>query len=105
MNLIEANQNINLRVVKIENVINTHRELWNFATEKPRKRKKHNHYRFRRGWNFRKKLENLGIREGVIIKKLQQHAFKGPIIIEIGNTSIAIGRLMAAAIKVEEVDK
>jgi len=105
MNLIEANQNVNLKVVKIEDVIKVHGELWNFTKGKSHKRKKHNHYRFRRGWNFRKKLQNLGIREGVIIKKLQQQAFKGPIILEIGNTRVAIGCLMAAAIKVEEVDK
>ena len=105
MNLIEANQNVDLKVVKIDDAIQAHNELWNFAIKRPRKRKRHNHHMFRRGWNFRKKLENLGIREGVIIKKLQQQAFKGPIIIEIGNTRVAIGCLMATAIKVEEVDK
>jgi hypothetical protein len=71
MNLIEANQNVNLRVVEIEDVFNSHKELWNLVAKNPRKRKKHDHRRFRRGWNFRKKLENLGIREGIIIKKLQ----------------------------------
>ena len=105
MNLIEANQNVNLKVVKIEDVIQSHNELWNLPTKRSHKRKKHNHHRFRRGWNCRKKLNNLGIREGVTIKKLQQQAFKGPIIIEIGNSRVAIGCLLAAAIKVEEVDK
>ncbi|MEO0293319.1 MAG: FeoA family protein [candidate division WOR-3 bacterium] len=52
-----------------------------------------------------KKLNCMGIREGVIIKKVSAQPFSGPIIIKIGNCEVAIGRGMASAVIVEEVEK
>ena len=45
----------------------------------------------------------MGIKEGVIIKKITMHPFFGPVIIKVGNCEIAIGRIMASTILVEEV--
>jgi len=48
-----------------------------------------------------KKLQNLGIREGVVIKK-ERGMFKfGPIIVKVGRTQIALGRGMASKIIIE----
>jgi Fe2+ transport system protein FeoA len=55
--------------------------------------------------NWCRRLSNLGIREGVIIKKLSVHPFFGPVIVRVGNCEIAVGRGMASSILVEEVNK
>lgn len=121
MNLIEAKQNIDLKVVKIKGEWRAHENLrhsgfgshWRARRDIRHKgigRRWREHKDIRdkgigRGWRLQKKLENLGIREGVVIRKVSQQAFRGPVIIEIGNTRVAIGCFMAAAIKVEEIDK
>lgn len=48
-----------------------------------------------------KKLDNLGIRKGVEIIKVSSQPAKGPVVIQIGNTQIAIGYGMAKKIIVE----
>lgn len=53
--------------------------------------------------NWCRRFSNMGIREGVIIKKITMHPFFGPVIIKVGNCEIAIGRIMASTILVEEV--
>ncbi len=53
--------------------------------------------------NWCRRFSNMGIREGVIIKKITMHPFFGPVIIKVGNCEIAIGRIMANTILVEEV--
>lgn len=118
MNLIEAKQNIDLKVIKIEWGWSAHEDLRHFgfgghwrAHRDIRHKgigsrwRAHRDKGVGRGWRLQKKLENLGIREGVVIRKVSQQAFRGPVIIEIGNTRIAIGCFMAAAIKVEEIEK
>ena len=103
MNLIESKQNIDLKVVKIEWGWSVHENLRHSGFGG--RRRAHRDKGIGRGWRLQKKLENLGIREGVVIQKVSQQAFRGPVIIEIGNTRIAIGCFMAAAIKVEEIEK
>jgi len=51
---------------------------------------------------FAQKLQNLGIREGVTIKKIRAVSAHGPIIIKAGRAEIALGKGMAAKIIVEE---
>ncbi len=53
------------------------------------------------GREFLRKLEALNIRVGKIIKKITGQPFRGPIVIEVDNTKVAIGRGMAMRIYVE----
>jgi Fe2+ transport system protein FeoA len=55
--------------------------------------------------NWCRRFSNMGIREGVIIKKITMQPFFGPIIVRVGNCEIAVGRGMASAILVEEVSE
>jgi len=56
-------------------------------------------YDFKGGEKFRKKLESLGIRKNKKIKKISDMVLKGPITIQIENSSrVAIGRGMAEKI-------
>ncbi len=54
---------------------------------------------------FQKKLESLGLRLGVKIKKLSSSVFGGPVVIRVRRTHIAIGKGMANKITVELEDK
>ena len=47
------------------------------------------------GHGLLRKLESLGIRVGVGVKKISSQLMRGPIIIQIGNTQAAIGFGMA----------
>lgn len=53
------------------------------------------------GIGFRRRVENLGIREGMKIKKISSQLFRGPVTIQVGNTKVAIGYGMAKKIIVE----
>jgi len=58
-------------------------------------------YNFNGGENFRKKLDSLGIRKDKRIKKVSDMVLRGPITIQIENSStVAIGRGMAEKIMV-----
>ena len=59
--------------------------------------------RGRRNWCRR--FSNMGIRESSIIKKVSMHPFFGRVVIRVGNCEIAVGRGMASAIIVEEVNE
>jgi ferrous iron transport protein A len=50
---------------------------------------------------LKRKLENLGIREGVKIHKIRGVFARGPVIVKIGRSQIALGRGMASKIMVE----
>ncbi|MDI6734616.1 MAG: FeoA family protein [bacterium] len=47
------------------------------------------------------KLENLGIRVGKEIKKLNQQAMRGPVVMAVGKSQVAIGFGMATRVLVE----
>ena len=49
------------------------------------------------------RLENLGLREGITIQKIRGMFMRGPIIVQAGNTQIALGRGMALKVTVEEI--
>ena len=53
------------------------------------------------GRGLRQKLQNLGIREGAIVKKERGIFAFGPIIVKAGSTQIALGRGMASKVIVE----
>lgn len=53
------------------------------------------------GRGFRQKLQNLGIREGAVVKKEKGMFIFGPIIVKAGSTQIALGRGMASKVIVE----
>ena len=53
------------------------------------------------GRGLRQRLENLGIREGGIVKKERVVFTFGPIIVKAGSTQIALGRGMASKVIVE----
>lgn len=54
------------------------------------------------GQSFIQKMDSIGIRPGVKIKKISEINAGGPVVIEIGNTKVAIGKGMAAKILVKE---
>ncbi len=49
-------------------------------------------------------LENIGLRPQKTIKKISQQFAKGPVIVQIGTTEIAIGHGLAEKILVETED-
>ncbi|MBI4721579.1 MAG: ferrous iron transport protein A [Candidatus Stahlbacteria bacterium] len=53
------------------------------------------------GYNTIRRLDAMGIREGVEIKKLSAQFMRGPVMIQVGNTQIGIGFGMARRILVE----
>jgi len=53
------------------------------------------------GMGFRQRLENLGIRKGVVIKKPKGMSIYGPIVVKVGSTQIALGRGMASKVIIE----
>ena len=106
MNLIEARKNIDLKVIKIWGGWRAHRDLKHSGFGRHgRAHINQKHKGIGGTWRIQKKLENLGVREGVVIKKVSQQAFRGPIIVEIGSMRIAIGFNMARAITVEETEQ
>lgn len=55
------------------------------------------------GLGMHQKLDALGIRVGVEVKKISSVAARGPVIIEVGNTKIALGYGMARRIILEKL--
>ena len=53
------------------------------------------------GFEFQRKLAALNIRIGKTAKKITSQPLRGPIIIEVDNRKLALGRRMAARIFVE----
>ena len=55
------------------------------------------------GYGIVRKLEALGIREGEEIKKISEQWMKGPVLLQHGNSQIALGFGMASKVLVEIV--
>lgn len=53
------------------------------------------------GFGCRRRLESLGIRQGIHIQKIRGLFTHGPIIVKAGRTQIALGKGMAAKVSVE----
>jgi ferrous iron transport protein A len=56
------------------------------------------------GHELQRKLRNLGIREGKIVRVLAAQPFGGPVVIEVDGRATTIGRGMARGILVEPVE-
>lgn len=46
-------------------------------------------------------LENLGLRSGVRVKSVSRHFFRGPVVVIVGNSRVALGFGMARNIQVK----
>lgn len=53
------------------------------------------------GWGMTRKLESIGVRVGSQITKVSGQFMRGPVVIAIGNTQLAIGFGMAQRVFVE----
>jgi len=53
------------------------------------------------GWGMKRRLEAMGIRPGVMLTKISDQLFGGPIIIRVGQMELAIGQGMARRIMVQ----
>jgi Fe2+ transport system protein FeoA len=56
------------------------------------------------GRNMQRKTETLGIRIGCELEKISGHAFRGPVVVKVGATRVAVGHGMAHKIIVETED-
>jgi ferrous iron transport protein A len=54
-----------------------------------------------RGSNAQQRLMEMGIVPGVENELLARHPFRGPVIIQLNNTRIALGRRLASTIEVD----
>ena len=53
------------------------------------------------GGEFQRKLASLNLRVGKIVTKITAQPFHGPLVVEVDNTRVTIGRGMAGRIMVE----
>ncbi len=53
------------------------------------------------GWGLRRNLEQMGIHPGDVISVAGTGAFRGPILIEVNGSRVALGRGVAHRIRVE----
>ncbi|MBD3246182.1 MAG: ferrous iron transport protein A [Candidatus Omnitrophica bacterium] len=53
------------------------------------------------GAGLRKKLQDLGIREGTVVRKVTRLFTHGPIVVRAGSTEIALGRGMASKVEIQ----
>ena len=54
------------------------------------------------GYGLQGRLETLGIMIGVRVKKISSQLLRGPVVIQVGNTQVAIGYGMARKIIVKK---
>ena len=54
------------------------------------------------GVGFQKKLSSLNLRIGKEIRKITTQPFRGPVVVEVDNTKVVLGRGMAGKIFVVE---
>jgi ferrous iron transport protein A len=57
------------------------------------------------GRHFQEKVEAMGLRLGVKIKKLSSQVLNGPVTIKIGHTKVALGHGMAKKIMVDNKNR
>jgi ferrous iron transport protein A len=53
------------------------------------------------GYGMIRKLHLMGIKEGKVVKKVSFQPMRGPVVIEIGGSQVAVGYGMASRIMVE----
>lgn len=57
------------------------------------------------GYGLQKRLAYLGLRVGKTVKKIASEPLKGPVVVEVDGTHVAIGRGVAEKILVEVLDE
>lgn len=57
--------------------------------------------RILKGSMAERRLFEIGIVPGVKVKLLSRHPFQGPLVLQIGNARIALGRRIAASVEVK----
>jgi len=55
------------------------------------------------GYGMIRKLNLLGVKEGKTIKKISSQPMRGPVVIEVGESQVAIGYRMAARVTIEVI--
>ena len=55
------------------------------------------------GWGLRRNLEQMGIHSGDIVSVAGTGAFRGPILVEVNGSRVALGRGVARRIYVEPI--
>lgn len=55
------------------------------------------------GYGMIRKLNLLGVKEGKTIKKISSQPMRGPVVIEVGRSQVAIGYRMAARVMIEVI--
>lgn len=55
------------------------------------------------GRPFRQGLEEMGLRAGVVLRLLQ--GARGPVLVQVGETRLALGRGMAEKIRIEPLEE
>ncbi|MDD2510906.1 MAG: FeoA family protein [Syntrophomonas sp.] len=54
-----------------------------------------------RGLRAGRRLFEMGLVPGTRVKLVSRHPFKGPVVLQIANTQIALGRKMANSVEIE----
>lgn len=52
---------------------------------------------------FGRRMSSLGLRPHAVVKMISSQLFRGPIIVQVGNSQVAIGHGMARRIYVERI--
>lgn len=60
---------------------------------------------FGKGKGFERKMFEIGIMQGTQIKLLEKHPFRGPLLFQVGNTRIVLGRGIAASLDVSLLEQ
>jgi Fe2+ transport system protein FeoA len=55
------------------------------------------------GYGSQRRLASLGIRVGQTVRKVGSGPFKGPVVVEVDRARVAIGKVMAMKVIVEEL--
>lgn len=58
-----------------------------------------------RGRGVERKMFEMGIRPGIEIELLEIHPFKGPLLFQVGQSKIVLGRNLAATVEVEPMQE
>lgn len=58
-----------------------------------------------RGKGIERKMFEIGIMTGTEIRLLEKHPFRGPLLFQVGDTRIVLGRGIAASLEVELLDE
>jgi len=54
-----------------------------------------------KGTHAQRRLFEIGIVPGAEVKLLSRHPFRGPLVLQVGNARIAVGRGVADSVKIE----